>query len=170
MKRRKFISINAALAPGLFFYRNLEALDYRLTVVDWQSLFQNEKDHPPYTLWQWMNGCVTKEGITYDLEAFKKAGINDVQQFLVGGSEADITDPEVTVLGDKWMELMSFALDECERLGMTFGTHNCPGWSASGRQEYCLRIPCKNWFGQKLLCVAKTVLRDLFYHLSRCDI
>ena len=41
-----------------------------------------------------MNGCVTKEGITYDLEAFKKAGINHVQQFLIGGSEADITDPD----------------------------------------------------------------------------
>ena len=132
MNRRKFISINAALAPGLFFYRNLKALDLRSAEDDWQSLFQNGKDHPPYTLWQWVNGCVTKEGITYDLEAFRKAGINDVQQFLIGGSEADITDPEVTVLGEKWMELMRFALDECKRLRMTFGTHNCPGWSASG--------------------------------------
>ncbi|MEO6731126.1 MAG: glycosyl hydrolase [Ferruginibacter sp.] len=132
MKRRKFISINAAFVPGLFFYQDLKTLDVELAEDDWQSLFQNAKDHPPYTLWQWMNGCVTKEGITYDLEAFKKAGINDVQQFLVGGSEADITDPEITVLGDKWMELMRFALDECKRLEMTFGTHNCPGWSASG--------------------------------------
>lgn len=86
----------------------------------------------PYILWQWMNGCVTKEGISYDLEAFKRVGIKNVQQFLVGGSEADINDPEITVLGDKWMELMRFSLDECKRLGMDFGTHNCPGWSASG--------------------------------------
>lgn len=86
----------------------------------------------PYILWQWMNGCVTKEGITYDLEAFKRVGIKNVQQFLVGGSEADINDPEITVLGDKWMELMRFSLDECKRLGMDFGTHNCPGWSSSG--------------------------------------
>lgn len=132
MKRREFLSINAALAPGLFFCQHIKALDLKLAEDDWQRLVQNGKDCPPYTLWQWMNGCVTKEGITYDLEAFKKAGINDVQQFLVGGSEADITDPEITVLGDKWMELMRFALDECKRLGMTFGTHNCPGWSASG--------------------------------------
>lgn len=132
MNRREFISINSALAPGLFFYRNLKEFDCKSAENDWLSLFQNGKDHPPYTLWQWVNGCVTKEGITYDLEAFRKAGINDVQQFLIGGSEADITDPEVTVLGDKWMELMRFALDECKRLGMTFGTHNCPGWSASG--------------------------------------
>ena len=110
MKRREFIRINAALAPGLFFYRSLKQLEFTSTEDNCQALFQNGKDHPPYTLWQWMNGCVTKEGITYDLEAFKKAGINDVQQFLVGGSEADITDPEITVLGEKWMELMRFAL------------------------------------------------------------
>ncbi len=94
--------------------------------------FDDAAIHSPYILWQWMNGCVTKEGITYDLEQFKKAGINHVQQFLVGGIEADVTDPEITILGDKWMDLMRFALDECRRLGITFGTHNCPGWSASG--------------------------------------
>ena len=131
MKRREFIRTNAALAPGLIFYRNLKGLVFTSSENDLPSLFKNAKDYPPYTLWQWMDGCVTKEGITYDLEAFKKAGISDVQQFLVGGSEADITDPEVTVLGEKWMALMRFALDECKRLGMTFGTHNCPGWSSS---------------------------------------
>lgn len=94
--------------------------------------FSVAKGSTPYVLWQWMNGCVTKEGIIYDLEAFKRVGIKNVQQFLVGGIEADINDPEVAILGDKWMELMRFSLDECQRLGMDFGTHNCPGWSASG--------------------------------------
>lgn len=137
LNRRRFIRSNTIALSGALFYSRLNAhaaladafLDTNASFTDG---FENATGYPPYTLWQWMNGCVTKEGITYDLEAFKKAGINDVQQFLVGGSEADITDPEVTVLGEKWMELMRFALDECKRLGMTFGTHNCPGWSASG--------------------------------------
>ncbi|MFV5688033.1 glycosyl hydrolase [Flavobacterium sp. ZT3R25] len=94
--------------------------------------FADANGPAPYILWQWMNGCVTKEGITSDLEAFKKVGIKNVQQFLVGGSEADITDPNITVLGDKWNDLMKFSLDECQRLGLDFGTHNCPGWSSSG--------------------------------------
>ena len=72
MKRRKFISINAALARALFFYRDLKELDFTLAEDDWQSLFKDAKDSPPYTLWQWVNGCVTREGITYNLEAFKK--------------------------------------------------------------------------------------------------
>ncbi|MDP4239644.1 MAG: glycosyl hydrolase [Bacteroidota bacterium] len=94
--------------------------------------FSAARGSTPYVLWQWMNGCVTKEGISYDLEAFKRIGIKNVQQFLVGGIEADINDPDITILGDKWMELMRFSLGECQRLGMDFGTHNCPGWSASG--------------------------------------
>jgi len=94
--------------------------------------FADANGPTPYIFWQWMNGCVTKEGITYDLEEFKKAGIKNVQQFLVGGIEADITDSCITILGDKWTELMRFSLDECQRLGLDFGTHNCPGWSASG--------------------------------------
>ncbi|TDO99218.1 glycosyl hydrolase [Flavobacterium sp. 245] len=94
--------------------------------------FTNANGPSPFILWQWMNGCVTKEGITYDLESFKKAGIKNVQQFLVGGSEADITNPNITILGDQWNDLMKFSLEECERLGIDFGTHNSPGWSASG--------------------------------------
>ncbi|MFT3823955.1 MAG: glycosyl hydrolase [Chitinophagaceae bacterium] len=136
LNRKKFIHSNAIALLGSVFYSRLKAsgITSVLQIKDGQfgDGFGNATNCPPYMLWQWMNGCVTKEGITYDLEAFKKAGINDVQQFLIGGTEADINDPEITVLGDKWMELMRFALDECNRLGMTFGTHNCPGWSASG--------------------------------------
>lgn len=86
----------------------------------------------PLTIWQWMNGCVSKEGITADLESFKRAGLGGVQQFLIGGSEAILDDPGVQVMNPKWRELQSFAIDECARLGLSFGTHNCPGWSASG--------------------------------------
>lgn len=136
LNRRKFIRSNTIAVSGALVYSRLNGLGiadaFLHTNAGFIDGFKKTKDYSPYTLWQWMNGCVTKQGITYDLESFKKAGINDVQQFLVGGSEADITDPEITVLGDKWMELMRFALDECKRLGMTFGTHNCPGWSASG--------------------------------------
>ena len=27
--------------------------------------------------------------------------------------------------------MMRWTMDECQRLGLTFGTHNCPGWSSS---------------------------------------
>lgn len=85
----------------------------------------------PLVLWQWMNGCVSKEGITADLESYQRAGLGGVQQFLIGGSQAILDDPTVQVLNPKWRELMSFAIAECARLGLSFGMHNGPGWSAS---------------------------------------
>jgi hypothetical protein len=79
-----------------------------------------------------MNGCVTKEGIVSDLDSFQRVGVAGVQQFLVGGSEATVTDPAIEILNSKWCELMHFAEAEAARRGLTFGTHNSPGWSASG--------------------------------------
>ncbi|MCX6896676.1 MAG: glycosyl hydrolase, partial [Verrucomicrobia bacterium] len=86
----------------------------------------------PLIIWQWMNGVASREGITADLEAYKRAGLGGVQNFQIGGTnQALADDPSVQIGNDKWRELMRFAMDECARLGLTFGTHNCPGWSSS---------------------------------------
>jgi len=93
--------------------------------------------HPPQEarammIWQWMDGCVTREGITADLEAYKAAGLGGVQQFLIGGpSQTRIKRSENAIGTENWRSLMRFAMDECARLGLTFGTHNCPGWTSS---------------------------------------
>jgi hypothetical protein len=86
----------------------------------------------PLIIWQWMNGVVSREGITADLEAFQRAGLGGVQNFQIGGpNQALADDPTVQIGNEKWRDLMRFTLDECARLGLSFGTHNCPGWSSS---------------------------------------
>ena len=40
-------------------------------------------DAKPIMIWQWMDGLVTKEDITADLEAYRDSGIAQVQQFQV---------------------------------------------------------------------------------------
>lgn len=102
-----------------------------------------ERQHKPLIIWQWMDGLVTKEGITKDLEAFKEAGLAGVQNFQIGGPrQMRIGNPDNKIGSDNWKELMRWTLDECERLGLTFGTHNCPGWSSSAfvnvRPEYSM--------------------------------
>ncbi|MEY4489587.1 MAG: hypothetical protein RIQ79_2095, partial [Verrucomicrobiota bacterium] len=90
----------------------------------------------PLIIWQWMNGVVSREGITADLEAFQRAGIGGVQNFQIGGlNQALADDPTVQIGGEKWRELMRFTIDECARLGLSFGTHNCPGWSSSAAPD-----------------------------------
>ena len=81
------------------------------------------------TWWHWLNGNVTRAGITADLEAMKQVGIQEAQIF-----NADMGYPEgpATFLSSEWLELFKFAASEAERLGLELGFHNGAGWSSSG--------------------------------------
>ncbi len=96
-------------------------------------LEQNFKNPPPSakarTWWHWMNGNVTKKGITADLEAMKSVGIQEAQIF--NTSLAELQGP-ATYLSDEWLELFQFAASEAQRLGLELAFHNGPGWSSSG--------------------------------------
>ena len=64
-----------------------------------QAFLSPPEDAKPIMIWQWMDGLVTKEGITQDLEAYQKAGIGGVQQFLVG-SETQILVKDYDAFGN----------------------------------------------------------------------
>ena len=81
-----------------------------------------------FTWWHWMNGNVSKEGITADLEALANAGVGGVQAFNIS-----IMNPgPVGYASDEWYDIMRHAIHEAERLGLEFDMHNCPGWSSTG--------------------------------------
>lgn len=98
-----------------------------------EEVFKNPPmEARPLMIWQWMDGLVTKEGITADLEAYREAGLGGVQQFQVGGPMQGIIRDTTNAIGtENWQKLMRHAMSECGRLGLSFGTHNCPGWSSS---------------------------------------
>lgn len=102
------------------------------------------------TWWHWMNGHITRDGITKDLEAMKAAGVRNVtlfnayrpfgSQFTAFAQVAkenvrDIDEsalPTVKFASKEWFDLFRFALDEAARLGLEVGAANCDGWSESG--------------------------------------
>ena len=77
-----------------------------------------------------VNGNVSREGITADLEAMKQIGIGGVYNFHVG--ELLTANGPVVFMSPKWFELSKVAVEEANRLDLQFGFHNCPGWNASG--------------------------------------
>ena len=92
--------------------------------------FQNPPDSArPQTWWHWMNGNVTHEGITADLEAMKSVGIGGAEIFNV---DEGIPPGPVKFLSPEWRQLMVFAAQEANRLGLDLCLHNCAGWSSSG--------------------------------------
>ncbi|HEY3243061.1 MAG TPA: glycosyl hydrolase, partial [Phycisphaerae bacterium] len=76
-----------------------------------------------------MNGNITKEGITADLEAMKQIGLGGAQIFNVS---EDIPDGPVDFMSPEWRELLKHAVSEADRLGLKLCIHNCAGWSSSG--------------------------------------
>ena len=83
----------------------------------------------PLTWWHWMDGDVTKEGITADLESMKRIGLGGSYMFNVG---MGMPFGPARFMGPEWLSLMDFAMKESSRLGLQFGIHNCDGWGQSG--------------------------------------
>jgi hypothetical protein len=83
----------------------------------------------PHTWWHWMNGNITKEGITADLEAMKRIGLGGAQIFNVSES---IPAGKVDYNSPQWREMVKHAATEADRLGLQLCIHNCSGWSSSG--------------------------------------
>lgn len=108
----------------------LSALTLNAEVHTLESSFlQPDHETKPKTLWFWMNGNVTREGITLDLEAMKEVGLGGALMF-DGGDYCP--EGPAKYLSPYWQEMMQHSIEEADRLGLTLGMHNCPGWSSSG--------------------------------------
>ena len=83
----------------------------------------------PRTWWHWIDGNITEEGITADLEAMRKVGIGSATILDI---TSGLPKGPVKTLSPRWYELVNHAVKEAERLGMEITVHNCPGWSSSG--------------------------------------
>jgi hypothetical protein len=83
----------------------------------------------PHTWWHWINGNVTKQGITADLEAMQRVGIGGAQIFNV---DVGIPAGQTPFLSPPWREAVLHAAREAQRLGLELCIHNCAGWSSSG--------------------------------------
>ncbi|HOW72327.1 MAG TPA: glycosyl hydrolase [Phycisphaerae bacterium] len=83
----------------------------------------------PWVFWWWLNSNVSREGITRDLEAMKRQGIQGVLIFNAGEGA---TPRGPRFLGPEWLELYRFTLQEASRLGMEVSVNLCDGWDAGG--------------------------------------
>ena len=119
--------------PSKFFIVALLVLVSFSTSQAQISLEQGFKNPPPSakarTWWHWMNGNVSKEGITADLEAMKRVGIQEAQLFNV---KLSLPEGPVDYLSAEWLEHFKFAATEAKRLGLELAFHNGAGWSSSG--------------------------------------
>jgi hypothetical protein len=99
-------------------------------VISLSSGFSNPPfSAKPHTWWHWINGNISKEGITADLEAMKRFGLGGAQIFNV---DVGIPVGDKPFMTPQWKDAIGWAFKEGRRLGLEIDIHNGAGWSSSG--------------------------------------
>jgi hypothetical protein len=112
----------------------MSALAVADTVVGRSSELEKGFRNPPesarpWVYWFIMDGNLTREGITADFEALKRAGIGGVIMM-----EVDVGIPRgpVKFMSAEWRTLFKHAVAEAKRLGLQMTLNAGPGWTGSG--------------------------------------
>jgi hypothetical protein len=83
----------------------------------------------PWVYWFWLNGNITSNGITADLEAMKRVGLGGV---LIMEVDQGAPRGEVAFGGPQWRNLFRHVCGEAHRLGLEVNMNNDAGWCGSG--------------------------------------
>ncbi len=98
-----------------------------------QNTLSFNKEEKPWTYWWWLGNAVDSANIKFNLEEFRKAGIGGVHIIPIYGVKG-YEEKFIDFLSPKWMSMLGFTSQECNRLGlgldMTLGT----GWPFGGPQ------------------------------------
>jgi hypothetical protein len=83
----------------------------------------------PWVYWFWLNGNITSNGITADLEAMKRVGIGGV---LIMEVDQGAPVGPADFMGAGWRDLFKHVAAEARRLGLEVNLNNDAGWNGSG--------------------------------------
>ena len=83
----------------------------------------------PWVYWFFMDGNLSKEGMTADLESMAAAGIGGV---IIMEVDVGVPRGPVAFMSDAWCILFKHAVEEAERLGLQITLNAGPGWTGSG--------------------------------------
>jgi hypothetical protein len=83
----------------------------------------------PWVYWMWMDGNLSRVGITADLEVMKQAGIGGV---VICEVNVGVPRGPVEFMSPEWKKLFKHVVREAERLGLEVTLNAGPGWTGSG--------------------------------------
>lgn len=121
--------LNAALNTGIVL-----ALDARFSrsaesqMGSSPAFFDTAQSARPWVYWIWLNGNISAEGITADLEAMHDIGIGGAIILHLGSGK-----PGPIKFGSpEFQKIITHTLSESNRLGMQMDFNNDDGWDAAG--------------------------------------
>ncbi|MBN1183441.1 MAG: discoidin domain-containing protein [Bacteroidales bacterium] len=102
--------------------------------TDLKSLFQSPPEFAkPWVFWYWMHEAFSKEGITADLEAMKEAGIGGAYICTIKpATDPPLYEPVTKTLTPEFCDMLTFAMQEADRLGLKIGMFPSDGFALAG--------------------------------------
>ncbi|MBT7091814.1 MAG: hypothetical protein HN936_01115, partial [Bacteroidetes bacterium] len=97
--------------------------------------FENPgKDERPHAYWNWLNGDVSFEGLTYDLEEAKDKGLGGLQMWDTEAmrNSNGFVPSGPPFMGTESVAAMQHAIKEAKRLDLNLGLITSSGWNAGG--------------------------------------
>ena len=131
MKRRTFLKLTTlgsapVLFPAVGWSKNMASVE----APSLESLFLHPPNGAkPQGFWFWMNGNISKDGITRDIAAMDAAGFGGVLNMNVTDG---IPAGPVVYNSDEWHEMIQHALGTLKKHKMVMVSYNCAGWSSGG--------------------------------------
>ncbi|NIJ52473.1 glycosyl hydrolase [Dyadobacter arcticus] len=86
----------------------------------------------PRVWWHWMNGNITKEGITKDLEWMDRVGIGGFQNFDASLFTPQVTPKKLVFMTPEWKDAFKHTTDLAKKLQLEMTIAASPGWSVTG--------------------------------------
>jgi hypothetical protein len=131
-----FRGILRAVFGFLILARTIAGFAADVSPADLEKGFAN----PPmesriYAYWWWLNGNVTPQSITRDLEEMKKMGWGGAAIFDADGASQwgnRTVPPGPTFGSDRWRSLFLHTLREADRLGLELSLNIQSGWNVGG--------------------------------------
>lgn len=85
----------------------------------------------PWVYWYFMDGHITREGLTADLEAMRRAGIGGAIFLTVNLGVPKPAKP-IEFMSGEWQDLYAHMVREADRCGIAISLGVGPGWSGNG--------------------------------------
>ena len=137
MNKRQTIKVLRRIVMGSILTLGYSACSpFRPDVADSATIkeawdeFSNPADSARTKVW-WFHGETetTREGITADLEAYKRAGVGGVVYYDQVHGKGEHALPAFSV---EWWEMLKFAASEAKRVGLSFEINLSNGYVAGG--------------------------------------
>ena len=131
MNKLKYLLL-ACLFLSTFLFTSSCKSDSKIEVLSTSFETPSSASHPG-AFWCWLNGNMSKERITYDLENMKLKGINRAEIWDVAAMHnSEMIPGGKGFMNDESVDLIKHAIAEARRLHMTVGMVASSGWNAGG--------------------------------------